>query len=207
MSGRGKSISYGQLIQGHQLELEIPVTGKSARLAPEGANSVTGLDWEGMGGLVVAGDPPTKAPSDYKVVGTSFPMPGIPDKVTGKTQWSCDVTLPTILHARMLRPPTFGSTLISTPEVNRKLFPQAQIIKKGNLVAVVAPDEWEAICAAQAVAGQTEWTDWSGLTASEAIRAALRQHNWGEPDQSRGNAADIKAELARAPQTLNVSYE
>ncbi len=207
VSGGGKSVSYGQLIQGRQLELEIPVTGKSARFAPEGVNSIAGLDWEGMGGLVVAGDPPTKAVRDYKVIGTSFPMPVIPDKVTGKTQWSCDVKLPGMLHARMVRPPTFGSALISTPEINKKLFPQAQIITKRNLVAVVSPDEWEAISAAQAVGAQTKWTPWSGLPDSEHLIATLRQHNWGEPDQSRGNKADVKAELTRAAQNLNLSYE
>ncbi len=207
ISGSGKSISYAQLIQGHQLELEIPVTGKSAAFAPPGANSVAGLDWEGMGGLVVAGDPPTKAMRDYQVIGKSFPMPGIPDKVTGKTQWSCDVTLPGMLHARMLRPPTFGSTLIATPELDKQLFPHAQIIVKGNLVAVLSPNEWEAISAAQAAAAQTKWTAWSGLPTNEHVTATLRQHNWGDPDQSRGNSADVQAELVRASQTLNLSYE
>ena len=193
VSGAGKSVSYRQLVEGHQLELEIPVTGKSARFAAEGASSVAGLDWEGMGGLVVAGDPPTKAVRDYKVIGTSFPMPVIPDKVTGKTQWSCDVGLPGMLHARMVRPPTFGATLISTPELDKKRFANAQIIVQGNLVAVVSPDEWEAIRAAQAVAAQTKWTSWTGLPGSEHVTATLREHSWGEPDQSRGNRADVKA--------------
>jgi nicotinate dehydrogenase subunit B len=207
VSGGGKSVSYGELIQGQQLELEIPVTGKSARVAPAGANSIAGLDWEGMDGLVVVGDPPTRAARDYKVIGKSFPMPVIPDKVTGKTQWSCDVMLPGMLHARMVRPATIGSTLISTPELDKKLFPRAEVITKGNLVAVVSPDEWEAIRAAQAVATKTKWTAWSGLPGSEHVAATLRQHNWGEPDQSRGNSADVKAALAGAAQTLDISYE
>jgi hypothetical protein len=76
-------------------------------------SNVAGLDWASLDGLIVAGDPPTKPISEYKVIGTSFPMPGIRDKVTGRTQWSCDVRLPGMLHARMVRPPTLGSTLLT----------------------------------------------------------------------------------------------
>src|SRR6185312_9272578 len=110
-----------------------------------------------------------------KVIGTSFPVPGIPDKVTGKTQWSCDVRLPGMLHARMVRPATLGSTLITLGQVDKSLFPTATVVHKGNLVAVVSPSEWEAINAAQSVAADTKWTDWSGLPGSENLTKALRQ--------------------------------
>src|SRR5580700_1696999 len=207
VSGGGKSISYGELVHGQHLDLKIPVTGKSARFAAAGVNSVAGLDWEGMDGLVVAGDPPMKPVSQYKVVGTSFPMPAIRDKVTGKTQWSCDVRLPGMLHARMVRPATLGSTLVSVGEIDRKQFPTAKVVRKANLVAVVSPNEWEAIRAAQAVAASTKWTEWSGLPGSENLTKALREHKWGAPDQTRGNAADVTTALANAPKTIAASYE
>lgn len=207
VSGRGKTVSYAQLVEGQQLDLEIPVTGTSARFAPAGANSIAGLDWGGMDGLIVAGDPPTKPVSQYKVIGTSFPMPVIPDKITGRTQWSCDVRLPGMLHARMVRPATLGSTLISVGEVDKKQFPTAEVIRKGNLVAVVSPDEWEAIRAAQAVAASTKWTAWSGLPGSKNLAKTLREHKWGAPDQSQGNMADVAAALANAEKTISASYE
>jgi nicotinate dehydrogenase subunit B len=203
----GKRISYGQLIKGQQLDLTIPVTGKSARFAAAGANNVAGLDWGGMDGLVVAGDPPLKPVGQYKVVGTSFPMPVIPDKVTGKTQWSCDVVLPGMLHARMVRPATLGSTLVSAGAVDKKLFPNAEVVTKGNLVAVVSPNEWEAICAVRPVAAQTKWTAWSGLPGNEGLTGALRAHPWGVPDESRGKDAETTAAFARAPHTFAASYE
>ena len=101
--------------------------------------------------------------SQYKVVGKSFPMPGIPGKVTGKTQWSCDVTLPGMLHARMVRPTTLGSTLISVGALDKTQFPTAQVVTKKNLVAVVSPNEWEAVSAARSVATryQVERMVWS----------------------------------------------
>jgi nicotinate dehydrogenase subunit B len=140
VSGGGKSISYAQLVQGQHLDLKIPVTGKLAKADPAEWVGVAGLD-----GFSVTGDPPLKPVRQFKVIGTSDPMPGIPDKITGKTQWSCDVTLPGMLHARMVRSATLGSTLVSVGEVDKKQFPTPEVVRKGNLVAVVSPNAWEAL--------------------------------------------------------------
>ncbi|HMC57681.1 MAG TPA: molybdopterin cofactor-binding domain-containing protein, partial [Candidatus Solibacter sp.] len=202
VSGGGKSISYGQLVQGQHLELKIPVSGKAVKVDPSADTGVAGLD-----GFVVTGDPPMKPMNQYKVIGTSYPVPGIPDKVTGRAQWSCDVALPGMLHARMVRPATLGSTLISVGGLDTKRFPAAKVVRKGNLVAVVSPNEWEAIGAALSVAAGTKWTTWSGLAGSENLTKTLRGHKWGAPSESRGNAADVTAALASAPKTISATYE
>jgi CO/xanthine dehydrogenase Mo-binding subunit len=202
VSGGGKSISYGKLVEGQHLELKIPVQGKQAKPDPTGWVGMTSLD-----GFTVTGDPPVKPVSEFKVIGTSYPVPSIRDKVTGKTQWSCDVTLPGMLHARMVRPATLGSTLVSVGEVDKKQFPTAEVVKKGNLVAVVSPNEWEAISAARAVATGTKWTDWAGLPGSENLTKALREHNWGAPSESKGKADEVKAALASASRTISATYE
>jgi len=199
VSGGGKHISYGQLVEGQHLDLKIPVSGK---LASFENGEVANLD-----GITVTGDPPMKSPSQFKVIGTSYPVPGIPDKVTGKTEWSCDVTLPGMLHARMVRPPTLGSTLVSVGAVNKKRFPTAEVILKKNLVAVVSPNEWEAISAAQAVAASTKWSEWSGLPGSENLTKFFRDQKWGAPAESRGKATEVNAALASAHKTIFASYE
>ena len=202
VTGGGKSISYGQLVQGQHLDLKIPVTGTPAKVNQADFTGVAGLD-----GFTVTGEPPMKPVGQFKVIGTSFPVPGIPDKVTGKTQWSCDVTLPGMLHARMVRPATLGSTLVSVGSVDKTQFPTAEVVRKGNLVAVVSPSEWEAISAAVAVASDTKWTEWAGLPGSENLTEALRQHKWGAPSESRGKAAEVNAALASAPKTISATYE
>jgi CO/xanthine dehydrogenase Mo-binding subunit len=202
VSGGGKNISYGQLVQGQHLELKIPVTGSPVKMDPNESTGVSGLD-----GFTVTGDPPMKAASQCKVIGTSYPVPGIPDKVTGKTQWSCDVALPGMLHARMVRPATLGSTLISVGAVDKKQFPTAEVVKKGNLVAVVSPNEWEAIGAAQSVAEGTKWTEWAGLPGSENLTKAIRDYKWGAPSESKGKAPETKAALASPTKTISATYE
>ena len=202
VSGGGKSIPYGQLVQGQHLELKVPVSGKPTKVNQADFTGVTGLD-----GFSVTGDPPIKPVSQYQVIGTSYPVPGIPDKVTGKTQWSCDVTLPGMLHARMVRPATLGSTLISVGEVDKKQFPTAEVVRKGNLVAVVSPNEWEAISAVRSVAAATKWTDWAGLPGSENLTEELREYKWGAPAGTRGKAADVTAAMASAAKTISATYE
>jgi nicotinate dehydrogenase subunit B len=204
VSGGGKSIRYGELVQDQQFDLKIPVSGAPPKVDP---TSPSGVGIAGLDGLTVLGDPPTKPISQYKVVGKSHPMPGIPGKVTGKTQWSCDVTLPGMLHARMIRPPTLGSTLISVGAVDKTRFPNAQVITKQNLVAVLSPNEWEAVSATRSVASTTKWSEWSGLPGSEHLTQALRDYKWGAPSDSKGNVADVTAALAHAPKTLSATYE
>jgi nicotinate dehydrogenase subunit B len=202
VSGGGKSIPYGQLVQGQHLELKVPVSGEPTKVNQADFTGVTGLD-----GFSVTGDPPIKPVSQYQVIGTSYPVPGIPDKVTGKTQWSCDVTLPGMLHARMVRPATLGSTLISVGDLDKKQFPTAEVVSKGNLVAVVSPHEWEAISAARSVAAATKWTDWAGLPGSENLTEELREYKWGAPAATRGKAADVTAAMASAAKTISATYE
>ena len=203
VSGARRSVTYGQLVRGQQLDLKIPVTGRPPKADPAAWVGITSLD-----GFTVSGNPSLKPMSQFRVIGTSFPVPGIPDKVTGRTRWSCDVTLPGMLHARMVRPATVGSTLIRVGEVDKKQFPTAAVITKGNLVAVVSPDEWEAVNAAQSVAAETKWTNWAGLPGSENLTKALREHDWDARDMaSKGNSADVHLALASAAKTVCASYE
>ena len=96
VSGGGGSVSYVDLVAQQQLELTIPVTGELAQVSGDGSAIDNAF------GLVVSGDPALKPVRDYKVIGRDFPMPGIPDQVTGKTVWVGDVRLPGMLHARMV---------------------------------------------------------------------------------------------------------
>src|SRR5271156_806961 len=61
VSGGGKSIRYGELIQDQQLDLKIPVSGAPPKVDPTSGIGIAGLD-----GLTVLGNPPTKPVSQYK---------------------------------------------------------------------------------------------------------------------------------------------
>ncbi|WP_312164014.1 molybdopterin cofactor-binding domain-containing protein [Phenylobacterium sp.] len=155
-----QQISYGELVKGRDLKLTIQVTEH----------------WPS--GLQIVGNPPTKPASEYKIIGRSTPNSAVTEKVTAKAQWITDVRLPGMLHARIVRPPTLGSSLIKAAAVDRTLFPESQVVVKGNLVAVVSPDEWQTIQAAEQVSGSTTWTDWKGLPGDAHLYEALRKLDW-----------------------------
>jgi nicotinate dehydrogenase subunit B len=192
VSGGGKSISYGKLVEGQQLNLTIPTTGSAL-----------------TSNLVVTGAPPTKPVSQYTIVGKSYPMGVTPDIVSGKATWVGNIRLPGMLQGQMVRPPTFGSTLISVGKLDKKQFPTSQVVVKGNLVAVLSPNQWEAIQAANAVGRNTKWTEWSGLPGSGNLFGALRSADYSKAPTITG-AASAKGNpgtaLASAAKTLSSTY-
>ena len=194
VSGGGKSISYGDLIKGQQLSLTIPVRG----------------DLTNIIGLSVEGNPPMKAVSDYTVIGKSFPNSAIQAKVSAKANWATDVRLPGMLHGRVVHPKTLGSTLVSVGKLDKTKYPNAQVIVKANLVGVVAPTEWEAILAAQQVAGDTKWTDWKGLPGTAKLYEHLRdESDWKSTPVMKSGATkgDAGAALASAKKKLSATYQ
>jgi CO/xanthine dehydrogenase Mo-binding subunit len=193
VSGGGKSMPYGELVRGQQLKLTIPVMG----------------DLTSPMGLTVTGEPPMKPVSEYTIIGKSHKNSVITSKVSAREQWATDVRLPNMLHARMVHPKTLGSTLVSVGELDKNRFPNAQVVVKGNLVGVVAPTEWEAIRAAEQVAGATKWTDWKGLPGDANLFQHLRQADWKttrvtKSDKSRG---EMPPAMAGAAKKLSATYE
>jgi CO/xanthine dehydrogenase Mo-binding subunit len=194
VSGGGKSISFGELVKDKQLKLTIPVSG----------------DIQGFMGLTVEGNPPLKTVSEYKVVGTSFNNPATRARVTAKADWVTDVRLPGMLHGRVVHPETLGSTLIAAGEVDKKQFPNTQLVVKGNLVGVVAPSEWEAVQAAMDVAGKTKWTEWKGLPGDAKLQDHLRNDmDWASTPVMKGeaNKGNVEPVLATAEKKLTATYQ
>jgi nicotinate dehydrogenase subunit B len=194
VSGGGKSISYGDLVKGQQLKLTIPIKG----------------DLTSIMGLSVEGNPPLKPVSQYTIIGKSFKNSVTVSKVTAQENWATSFRLPGMLHARMVHPKTLGSTLESAGAVDKTKFPNAQVVVKGNLVGVVAPTEWEAIRAAQQVAGVTKWTDWKGLPGHARLFDYLkRDADWKTTkvttsDKSKG---EVPPAMAAAAKKLTATYQ
>jgi len=194
VSGGGKSMSYGDLVKGQQLKLTIPVKG----------------DLTSVMGLSVEGNPPMKPVSQYSVIGKSYRNSVTASKVAAKEQWAVDVRLPGMLHGRMVHPKSLGSTLVSVGTLDKSKFPNAQVVVKGNLVGVVAPTEWEAIRAAQQVAGSTKWKDWKGLPGHTHLFDYLRRDaDWKTTrvTQSEKSKGDVASGMKTAAKKLSATYQ
>jgi CO/xanthine dehydrogenase Mo-binding subunit len=183
-------VKYSELVSGQVLNVVMPVAGKTLDFSP---------------GVRITGEPKLKDPTQHKVVGKPYPRLDIPGKVTGNWTYLVDMKLPGMLHARMVRPTTLGSTLVSVGTLDAKKFPTARVLVKNNLVGVVAPNEWEAIGAAQAVAATTKWSDWAGLPGNGNIGKEIRATAVTRNVQR--NTGDTAAALLAAKQRVAGSYQ
>lgn len=184
IAGGGKSVTYADLVRGEDLKLTIEVMG----------------DLTSPMGYFVKGEPPMKPVADYTIIGKPVMNPSIRPKVAGETMWVGDVKLPGMLHARTIHPATLGSTLVKPGKLDAAQFPGARLVRITNLLAVVSPDEWEAVQAAQAVAAETQWTEWKGLPGHEKLADHLNNTvDWAalpvkDGEKNKGDPATIKGE-------------
>ena len=111
--------------------------------------------------LKVDGKAPLKSPDRFRFIGKPLPRPDIPAKVTGRHRYLHDLVLPSMLHARVIRPPALGATLVSVDESSIASIAGARVVRIQSFLAVVADREWNAIRAARAL--QATWTGGGGL--------------------------------------------
>ena len=103
-----------------------------------------------------AGVAAVKAVQDLSIVGQSLARYDIPAKVDGSLRWAVDVKLPGMVHARNVKPPLVGATLVSIHESSVRDLPGfVSVVSRGNYVAVVCEREEQAINAARRLS--VEW--------------------------------------------------
>ncbi len=104
---------------------------------------------------------PLKSHERFRFIGKSLPRPDMPAKITGHHRYLHDLTLPGMLHARVIRPPALGATLVSVDESSIAGVGGARVVRIQSFLAVMAEREWDAVRAARAL--QTKWTAGTGL--------------------------------------------
>lgn len=173
--GTGQQVSYGALVQGKPLDV---------KLDPKVA---------------------LKSPGLHTVVGKSIPRVDIPAKVTGQFTFIHDFKLPGMLHARVVRPPAPGATLVSLNESSvRKIPGFVKVVRKQDFVAVVCKSEWASVKAAKLL--DAEWT----TAATLPIKGELYDY-WRKlpvaKDEAVVKTGDAVAALATASKRIKATYD
>ncbi len=118
-----------------------------------------------------------KDPATFKVMGQPVPRVDIPAKVTGGAAYVHDMRLPGMVHARIVRPPSYGAQLTECDASAIEKMPGVlKVVRDGNFLAVVAEKEFLAIKAMGALSAAAKWKETA--SSAEAGRFASR------PDQS-----------------------
>ncbi|HMA55304.1 MAG TPA: molybdopterin cofactor-binding domain-containing protein [Pseudolabrys sp.] len=169
----GASVSFADLIAGRQFDL---------KLDPKA---------------------PLKDPASYTIVGKPLPRPDVPAKCFGTHVYMHDFAVPSMLHARVIRPTAVGAKLTSVDESSIKDIPGAKVVRVKDLLAVVADDEWNAVRASRVLRAQ--WSEGTGLPAQSGLAESLRNEP-GVIDETLVNKGSPAAQRPDGAKALTATY-
>lgn len=155
--------------------------------------------------LSMPDDPPLKQPQSFRLVGTPVKRVDSRTKVAGTALFGQDVTVPGMLVAQVVRPPTFGGTVRSFDASRAREVPGVHdVVQIPSGVAVVAEHFWAAERGRNALAIEWEPGAWADLS-TERITAICREAvPQGSVAREEGDA--LRA-LDRATTRLEAVYE
>jgi nicotinate dehydrogenase subunit B len=120
---------------------------------------------------------PLVAAKDFTVIGTDVPRVDIPSKVNATFRFMHDVTVPGMLHGRVVRPRGRNSTqpVISNLDRAKAIEGFVTAVQQDRFVGVVATTEWAAATAASSTTGiSVSWTDGPKMIAQADLPTAYR---------------------------------
>jgi CO/xanthine dehydrogenase Mo-binding subunit len=120
------------------------------------------------------------------------------DFVTGRHRYASDLKLPGMLYGRIMRPASFGAKLEALDDSNASKIAGVKLIRDGDFVGVVAPDEFTAEKAVQSF--DAKWSEQKQISSPELF-AYLRSH----PTESK-EAPASKALNPSGAKTLASTY-
>ena len=181
-----KKISYAEIIDG------------------KGFQSKIGWNDEYGNPLALTSPAKPKTHTEYKVVGTPQKRMDVAGKVFGTTPWTGDIRVDGMVHGRMVRPAVAGASVVSVDESSIAHIPGAQVVRKGDFIGVVAPKEWNAIKAAQALR-----VTWSDVKDPFVEMGALYNYIRNAPATNRGgnDRGKVDEAFARAARVVTAEYE
>jgi CO/xanthine dehydrogenase Mo-binding subunit len=140
----GRKLGYGELVAGDMLHVQAQPTSK------------------------------LKDPADFKIMGQPVPRVDIPAKVTGGEAYVQDMRLPGMVHARIVRPPSYGAQLIACDTAATEKMPGViKIVRDGNFLGVVAKREFQAVKAMGALAAAATWKETARLPKQDDMPRVL----------------------------------
>jgi nicotinate dehydrogenase subunit B len=170
----GKSLSYAELSAGKALAQNIP------------------------------DEDPVTAAEHWTVAGQPIPKVDARAFVTGKHEYTSDMRPAGVLYGKILRPPSFGATLVSVDASVVQQIPGVVIVHDGDFAGAAAPSEREAQKAVDAM--KAEWKT-VPQPSSKELFTYLKQNPESPDDRDyHKEAGSMEDGLARAAHRLDQTY-
>jgi nicotinate dehydrogenase subunit B len=176
LAGTKKSIAYGELVAGQQLTAVIPA------------------------------EDPLIPPEKWTVEGRSIPKVDGRDFVTGAHRYPSDQKVPGMLYGKILRPPSFGATLVSINAPSFDLADNVTFVRDGDFAGVAAATEEAATKALASL--QAKWNEQPQIS-----NRALFDYLKSNPVESKGfegvshyETGSVDKDLAASDHQLKQTY-
>jgi CO/xanthine dehydrogenase Mo-binding subunit len=188
-----QQVAYGELIGNKQFNIQ--------------------LEWNETYGnsLDAWGTAKPKTPDAFKIVGTPVPRTDVPAKVFGQYTYIDKISLPGMLHGRMIRPRVAGAMPQSFDESSISDIPGVQVILREGVIGLVAENEWDAVKAASQL--DVTWSDVEPpFIPMEQLYDHIRQAPAREGTPTIGSRdpiveGDLDAALEAADRLIEAEYE
>jgi nicotinate dehydrogenase subunit B len=150
-------------------------TGNGAVIAPDGRRLTYGaLVAADMMHVQAQPKSALKDPATFKLMGQPVPRVDIPAKVTGGEAYVQDMRLPGLVHARVVRPPSYGAQLMECDSsAVEKLPGVVKVVRDGNFLAVVAEKEFQSVKAMNALSAAAKWKETASLPKQDDLPNVL----------------------------------
>jgi len=167
-----KNVGYGELLKGQQLTATVT---DQIKLKPA---------------------------TEWKVAGTSVGKVGGHDFVTGKHHYTTDMSLPGMVHGKVLRAPAYGAKLKSLDDSQAKALEGVTVVRDGDFVGVTAPNPSVATEALGLL--KAEWEGGSGPSNKELWQ--VLKNNFDRGDQGKQIDDALASSAHKLEQTYTVEY-
>jgi nicotinate dehydrogenase subunit B len=165
------------------------------------------LEWNKQVGnpMDVKGRAKVKSPSEYKVVGKPFPRRDVAWKVYGTDPFVTDISVPGMLHGRVIRPPRAACVAEKVDAASIRSIRGARVLREKDFLGIVAEKEWDAVRAAQMLKVQ-----WSAPSDPFPPMEKLHDHIRGAATLKREEQVkkgDVDAVFKSAARVVEAEYE
>ena len=150
---------------------------------------------------------PITPPAKWTVAGKSAPKLDARAFVTGRHQYTPDLRPANVLHAKVLRPPTFRATLVSVDLSAAQAMPGVVVVRDADFVAVAATTERTAEKALAAI--HAEWKNTPQISSKELysyLKENLDTEEKPSPHEKGSVTNALAAAAQRHEQTYTVAY-
>jgi nicotinate dehydrogenase subunit B len=170
----GRSASYSELIKGQQITQLLP------------------------------SEDPLIPATQWKIAGTTVPKIDGLDFVTGKHRYPADQVLPGMLYGKVVRPPSFGATLLSVDSHTAEQMEGITVVRDGDFLAVAAPTTALAQKAATSI--RPEWKSQPQISNKELFDYLKKNQVTGEDRNSVYEVGNVDQVFASTGQRLNSTF-